>query len=383
MIEIKDKSLCSGCHACFNVCPKECIEMKSDNEGFWYPEVDKNKCVDCHLCEKACPIINLKESNNNPKAYACYNKDENIRMDSSSGGLFTLLASKTINNGGVVYGAMFNEQFEVIHGKVSTNDELKLFRGAKYTQSKLGDTYKNVKQDLDKGTEVYFSGTPCQIDGLLTYLNKKYDNLICQDIICHGVPSPKVWKEYLKTFKGNINKVKFRNKEDGWTGYKVEIESNEQSYMNHHSNDIYMKAFLSNICLRPSCYNCHSKSLHRNSDITLADFWGINNIDSSMNDNKGTSLVFIDSKKGQELYDSLEENIVFREVDINEAVKYNPSAYQSVALTDKRKQFFNNYNGENLNEVVKELTKVSLLKKISKFVYRVIRKLRRMILNDK
>lgn len=381
MIIINDKSLCSGCYACFNVCPKKCIEMKVDNEGFWYPKVENDKCVDCHMCEKVCPILNINKNKYVPKAYACYNKDTTIRMDSSSGGIFTLLASNTISNGGIVYGAMFNNQFEVVHGRVTTDEELKLLRGAKYSQSKLGNTYNNVKRDLDEGVEVYFSGTPCQIDGLLTFLNKKYENLICQDIICHGVPSPKVWKEYLQTFGGRINKIKFRNKDNGWADYNIEIESDNQLYKKNHDKDIFMKSFLNNMCLRPSCYNCHSKSLRRNSDITLADFWGIDNIDLSMNDNKGTSLVFVNSEKGKKLYSGIGDDIIFKEVDINEAARYNPSAYQSVTLTDKRKIFFNNYNGRNLNKIVNKLTKVSINMKINKFIRRILGKVKRTFFN--
>lgn len=176
MIEIKDKTKCSGCHSCMNICPKNCITMKVDEEGFWYPKVDKEKCIECSLCEKRCSILNDMSIENNPQAYACYNKDEEIRKESSSGGIFTLLASYIIDNCGIVYGAAFNESFEVEHMGVMNKQDLSKLRGSKYVQSKLGDTYSKIRLQLNQGKLVYFSGTPCQIDGLLCFLNKNLLN---------------------------------------------------------------------------------------------------------------------------------------------------------------------------------------------------------------
>ncbi|MFR1757493.1 MAG: Coenzyme F420 hydrogenase/dehydrogenase, beta subunit C-terminal domain, partial [Thomasclavelia spiroformis] len=324
MIVIKDKSMCSGCHGCMNICPKNCITMKEDNEGFWYPIVDREKCIECGLCEKSCPILNDMSVKNSPKAYACYNKDDEIRKESSSGGIFTLLASYIIKRGGVVYGAAFNNKFEVEHIQVSTIDDLSKLRGSKYVQSKLGNTYSEIKKLLSQEKLVYFSGTPCQVDGLLSFLNKKYDNLICQDIICHGVPSPKLWKYYLRQFKLEDNaKIVFRDKSTGWDSYSFTINQNNK-YSQLASQNDYMKVFLKDLCLRPSCYDCHSKSLHRNSDITLGDFWGIKEIYSEMYDeNKGTSLVFINSDKGKNIFNKILNEIKFKYVDIDKASLYN------------------------------------------------------------
>ena len=364
MIEIKDKAKCSGCHSCINICPKNCIEMKVDKEGFWYPEVDKEKCIECRLCEKRCPILNDMSVVNDPKAYACYNKDDRIREESSSGGIFTLLASYIIDKGGIVYGASFNQNFEVEHIEVTNKEDLSKLRGSKYVQSKLGNTYSKIKEHLNQDRLVYFSGTPCQIDGLLCFLNKRYDKLICQDLICHGVPSPKAWKKYLneqnKRFNDIPKNINFRNKKYGWESFDICIEYEKQIFNEIHKKDTFMQAFLNNLCLRPSCYDCHSKSMHRNSDITLADFWGIKEVCSEMYDSKGTSLVFINSKKGQELFNQIIQKMKYREVDINEATKYNPSASKSVKIPKKRDEFMSGLFSNNFDKYVRKYTKMSV-----------------------
>lgn len=375
MIEIKDKSKCSGCHSCMNICPKNCIEMKVDQEGFWYPAVDKEKCIKCGLCEKRCPILNDMSIENTPHAYACYNNDEKIRKESSSGGIFTLLASYIIDNGGIVYGAAFNQNFEVEHIEVTNKQDLSKLRGSKYVQSKLGNTYSKIKEHLNQNKLVYFSGTPCQIDGLLCFLNKKYDNLICQDIVCHGVPSPKIWKHYLKKFDLEKNaKISFRDKSTGWDSYSFSIKQDNNSFKELSSQNEYMKVFLKDLCLRPSCYDCHSKSLHRNSDITLADFWGIKDVCPEMYDNKGTSLVFINSDKGKELFDKISNDIKYQEVDINDASKHNPSSFKSVNIPEKREDYMANIFNNQFDKYSKKYTKLPLLLRIKIIVARFINK---------
>lgn len=364
MIKIEDKSKCSGCHSCYNVCPKHCITMIEDQEGFWYPEVDKNQCIDCGLCEKRCPILSDMKVDNQPVAYACYNKDESIRKESSSGGVFTLLATLVIEHGGIVYGASFNDENMVEHIEINNVNDLSKLRGSKYVQSRIRDTYSRVREYLNQGRLVYFSGTPCQIDGLLAYLNKKYENLILQDIVCHGVPSPKVWKKYLEQF--NIEKdarILFRDKSTGWDSYSFTIDQKDK-FTQLSSQNEYMKVFLKDLCLRPSCYDCHSKSLHRNSDITLADFWGINNICPELYDNEGTSLVFINSEKGKELFNRIKKNIVYKEVNIDEASKYNPSSYKSVTMPDKRNKYMENIFDNDFNKYSKKYIKNTFIDKI-------------------
>lgn len=379
MIDIKDKSKCSGCHSCYNICPKQCITMKEDQEGFWYPELDVEQCIDCGLCEKRCPILNDMKIDNQPQAYACYNKDESIRKESSSGGVFTLLASLVIEKGGIVYGASFNNENMVEHIEIDNVNDLNKLRGSKYVQSKIGNTYSRVKDYLNQGRLVYFSGTPCQIDGLLAFLNKRYDNLILQDIVCHGVPSPKVWKKYLEQF--NIEedaKISFRDKSTGWDSYSFTIDQKEK-FTQLSSQNEYMKVFLKDLCLRPSCYDCHSKSLHRNSDITLADFWGIKNICPELYDNKGTSLVFINSKKGKELFENIKQDIEYKEVNIEEASKYNPSSYKSVPVPDKRNKYMENIFDNDFNRYSKKYTKTPLILKVKIIISICLHKVKKII----
>ncbi|EOC99328.1 Coenzyme F420 hydrogenase/dehydrogenase, beta subunit C-terminal domain [Caldisalinibacter kiritimatiensis] len=358
--KINEKKDCVGCYACANICPVNCISMISDREGFWYPKIDYDKCIKCGKCIDVCPTINHKTVKNKPVAYACINKDESIRLKSSSGGVFTLLAEQIIENGGVVFGAGFNENFEVVHSYVETKEELERFRGSKYVQSKIGETYKQVKNILELGRKVVFTGTPCQIAGLKTFLGKAYENLLCADIICHGVPSPEVWKKYIiyreEKAGSSTKRIAFRRKDEGWKRYSVSfIFKNDTEYRQIFRQDSYMRAFLKDICLRPSCYDCQFKTIYRQSDITLADFWGIQNILPEMDDDKGTSLVFVNSIAGQAMFEKLKDKILFNEVDINEAVKYNSAAIKSVKYNPKRIDFFNEINnGEPFDRLVKK-----------------------------
>ena len=228
MIKIKAKEDCCGCYACYNICPKECITMESDNEGFWYPKIDKDKCINCNLCEKVCPIINKPNSSlYEKKSYAVFNKNEKIRLESSSGGIFSLLAEYVINNHGNVYGAVFDEDFNVKHVKINILQDINLLRGSKYVQSRINDIFKSIKFDLKNNKIVLFTGTPCQIAGLQSFLQKKYDNLILMDIVCHGVPSPLVWQQYInelkQNYKQNIKSIYFRDKSTGWKTYSVKF----------------------------------------------------------------------------------------------------------------------------------------------------------------
>lgn len=217
MICLTDKSQCCGCEACRNVCPKQCITLKEDKEGFLYPEINVTTCIKCGLCERVCPMLLQSNKERMPVAvYAAKHKDDNIRLVSSSGGAFTFLAEKVIEQGGVVFGARFDENWQVVHDYVETKSELSLFRGSKYVQSRIGNSYQQVQQFLKSGRLVLFTGTSCQILGLKLFLRKQYDNLLAIDVICHGVPSPKVWKKYLNEVAfghcSQITDISFRNK---------------------------------------------------------------------------------------------------------------------------------------------------------------------------
>lgn len=378
MIEIRTKEDCCGC---YNICPKECITMESDNEGFWYPKIDKNKCINCNLCKKVCPIINKPNSFlYEKKSYAVFNKNEKIRLESSSGGIFSLLAEYVINNYGSVYGAVFDEDFNVKHIKITSLQDIELLRGSKYVQSRINDIFKSIKFDLKNNKMVLFTGTPCQVAGLQSFLQKKYNNLILIDIVCHGVPSPLVWQQYIdelkQNYKQDIKSIYFRDKSTGWKTYSVKFLFDKDEYKNIGFKDIYMKGFLNDIYLRPSCYNCNFKGIERVSDITVADFWGIENILPKMDDDKGTSLIVIHSEKGKQLFDELSEKMILNEVNLNEAIKYNSSMIKSVKYNEKRNSFFAELNsGKELTDLIRKYTKISFEKRVKNKIKSIIKKL--------
>ena len=381
MIEVRNKKDCCGCYACYNICPKECITMESDSEGFWYPKIDKNKCIDCNLCEKVCPIINkFNSSLYEEKSYAVFNKNEKIRLESSSGGIFSILAEYVINNHGSVYGAAFDEDFNVKHIKITSLQDIELLRGSKYVQSRTNDIFKSIKFDLKNNKMVLFTGTPCQVAGLQSFLQKKYDNLILMDIVCHGVPSPLVWQQYIdelkQNYKQDIKSIYFRDKSTGWKTYSVKFLFDKDEYKNFGFKDIYMKGFLNDIYLRPSCYNCNFKGIERVSDITVADFWGIEKVLPKMDDDKGTSLIVIHSEKGKQLFDELSEKMILNEVNLNEAIKYNPSMIKSVKYNEKRNSFFAELSsGKELTDLIRKYTKISFGKRVKNKIKSIIKRL--------
>ncbi len=371
------EGLCTGCGACVQICPTACISMKADAEGFWYPTIDRTQCINCHLCDRQCPVLAPKNSFAWEKHYyAAYNKKEMDRLASSSGGFFTLLAEQIIKQGGVVFGAAFMPDFSVEHIVVDNFEELYKLRGSKYVQSKIGNCYKAAKKYLEQGRKVLFTGTPCQISGLNSFLGREYGNLYTQDIICHGVPSPLVWEKYIKYREkkaaSKTQRTFFRHKKYGWKMYSVQFEfENCTEYIQVHSADLYMVSFLRNWSLRPSCYECSFKGLDRSSDITLADFWGIDNIAPEMNDDKGCSLVMVNSQKGQDLFNSIADNVCSMSVDINEAVKYNSSAISSVKIPEQREKFLKKVKKVNFERAVRSCSKQ---KKNGSFVRRAIKK---------
>ena len=368
-----EKNQCCGCSACQDTCPKNAITMVEDKEGFLYPVINKKRCVDCGMCYNVCPNINVKAKESLLKAYAAYNKNEKIRLKSSSGGIFTLITEDILKKNGVVYGAAFNENFEVKHIRITNIIELEKLRGSKYVQSKCNGIYSECKRDLDSGMNVLFSGTPCQIEALKCYLKKPYDNLFCVDIICHGVPSRLVWRKYLQYrvnfAKSKIEQIAFRLKNEGWKQFAVQfVFANGTAYCQNLHKDIFMRGFLKNLYLRPSCYACKFKTKERVSDITLADFWGINNIYHDVDDDKGMSLVIVHSREGLNLFEKLKTSMFYREANLNEALIYNSSMIKSVMPNKNRVKFFEEIQNDNFNEIVIKYTKEALLEKIKKFL---------------
>lgn len=381
MVDILEKFKCTGCTACYNICPKQCITMESDNEGFWYPNIDKNKCINCNLCEKVCPIINpIKKDDSKKIAYAVINKDFKVRLKSSSGGVFSILAEYIIENNGIVYGASFDENFNIKHKRISCITNLDLLRGSKYVQSFIGNIYQQVKNDLENNKQVLFSGTPCQVEGLRSYLRKEYVNLITMDFICHGVPSPLVWKKYIEEMnlskQENIKNIYFRNKDNGWRSFSLKIIFDKKVYINSVKNDLFMKGFLQDIYLRPSCYSCEFKKINRISDITVADFWGIEYVLPNLDDDKGISSVVIHTEKGKYLFDKLKDKMIFNEVKLNDILKYNPSMLVSAKYNKKREGFFSELNSEKeLIDLIKKYTKISFKERIKYKLKLIVKKI--------
>lgn len=393
MIKIKDKRLCCGCSACIQKCPKHCIVMQEDDEGFLYPKIDKSMCIDCHLCEKVCPCLNQKKPREALKCYAAFNLNETVRNDSSSGGIFTELAEKVINDGGVVFGARFNDKWKVIHSYTETISGLAKFRGSKYVQSFIGNTYKEAELFLKQGRKVLFSGTPCQIAGLRLFLRKEYENLLAVDFICHGVPSPGVFRWYLQEEldsyasknncitikplssirsipKGDIlipegievKNIRFRDKKEGWKKYSFALllaeatadgKKNTVSLSSTLKEHPFLRGFLRNLYLRPSCSFCPSKNIKSGSDITMADFWGSQNIAELQDDDKGLSAIMINSKKGADIFDVL--NVCSIPVEFGTICQYNSAISHSTTLNNGRKIFFHSRRS-SFKSLVQSLT---------------------------
>ena len=379
MIEIQKQSDCCGCGGCSQACPKQCIEMKADNEGFLYPSVDKNACVDCGLCDKSCPILisKIDESKKAVRqdAYVAYHLDETIRMNSSSGGVFTALAKDVIQRGGIVFGAAFDQEFLVHHICVEDLNGLEKLRGSKYLQSRTEDTFREAKAALNQGRQVLYSGTGCQIAGLKAYLKQSYPNLLTVDILCHGVPSPLLWKHYLleleHTHGAKAQQITFRKKDPGWKRFSLSLLfSNNQVYMHTLKEDPYMQMFLKNICLRPSCYDCKFKTIHSQADITLGDCWGIEKYMPEIDDDKGISVIFVHTRNGSGAISRITSSVYIQKADFQQVQQ--SMVYESVMQHPHRRRFFVDLaSGESSSRLY------SLLE--FSFAERAVRKLKQLL----
>jgi coenzyme F420-reducing hydrogenase beta subunit len=370
--------------------------MKEDTEGFLYPAIDEEKCTQCKQCEKICPVTIQQNARKPLHVYAAKNPNEEIRSQSSSGGMFTLFAEHIIHEGGVVFGARFNDNWEVIHDYAETIEGLSVFRGSKYVQSKVNDAYKKAEDFLITGRKILFSGTPCQISGLKAFLKKDYDNLLTVDLICAGVPSPLVWKKYLVEILNNslskfdlIKEIKFRDKKSGWSTFSfvinflVQNDIEYSSYSELWSKNSYMRAFFRGLFIRPSCYNCPARFFKSGSDITIGDYWGIQNVLPEFDDNKGLSCVIINTQKGNNYYNFLERDE--RETSYENALSKNIILEQSVKLPSKRNRFFKEQNNGNIVLLIeKSITPplyrriiVSVLKKLN--LYTLIKRIKNKV----
>ncbi len=339
----KDKFSCYGCTACASICPKNAIDMVEDDEGCIYPKINKEKCVNCGLCEKICIYRKAIKNTYEKKAYAVYNKDEQIRMTSSSGGIFTGLYKKVIDEGGYVVGVKYNKEMEPVYDIVNTVEECEKFKGAKYVRAECRGIYTKIKEKLEEDKKVLVTGTPCFINGLKSYLGKDYYNLIMMDIICHGTPSPKIFRKYIEELENEygskVTDFKFRDKKNGWqtATIKITLENGKVIYRLLKQNS-YGSAFLKSLTYRPCCYNCEFVHGNTVADITAADFWATRVKYQEMDDNKGISLVLINSKKGLDIFNNIKEEYKCEEIPFEDAFLGNHT--RPVDITTARQVIF-------------------------------------------
>ena len=411
MIRISDSSRCCGCSACVQRCPKQCISLREDAEGFLYPEVDTSHCVNCGLCEQVCPELHADAERQPLQTFAAINPDAGVRLASSSGGVFTALAEVVIDAGGVVFGAAFDAHWEVRHRYAETREELAAFRGSKYVQSVIGDTFLQAERFLKSGRQVLFSGTPCQIAGLRRFLRRDYDLLLCVDFICHGVPSPGVFRVYLAekmakiARKGEekyrfafstipsipkadalaarlgcrIEDIRFRDKTNGWKKYRFALSLSKASAagekiqfcaLNGFTENAFMQAFLRDLILRPSCYACPAKCFRSGSDLTLGDYWGVEHEAPHLDDDGGTSLVFVNSERGQHFLSSLP--FAFHSQPFERVHAHNSSISASVNRPINRKFFFMMLRRSGFFRALGATTNPSLPFRLWRKLYRMI-----------
>lgn len=357
--------------------------MQEDNEGFLYPVINQDECIECGKCVSACMINNEIPSRPKLKAYAGINNDDAIRDISSSGGIFAELAKHVIKHQGIVFGAKFNKNWEVIHDYTDKMEKVSSFYGSKYVQSNIGQSYKQAKYFLELGRVVLFSGTPCQIAGLILFLNKKYNNLITLDFVCHSIPSPKVWKLYRKKVLYNISKennlkesyfshISFRSKVNGWNDFHFECIVKDAKtvikFAESHKINPYMAAFLKDLSIRPVCTNCLVRDHKSGADITLADFWGVEKYHSRNNrliDNKGASIIITYTDTGNHLLKLIKENIYLIEIpyeEIEEDKLHSPIT-KSATKNRYRATFFNQIDKIDIEKNIKKNIRKGLLRK--------------------
>lgn len=372
---------CSGCSACHDACPKGAIRMIADDEGFLYPEIDSSRCVNCGLCARACPSLNRPAPRTPLAVYAAKANDTALRLASSSGGIFSLLARQILAKGGKVFGAAFDKRdWSVEHIGVSDESGLAELRGSKYVQSSTAGIYREVKSALEANLPVLFTGTPCQIAALRAYLNLQpstsTSNLYLVEVICHGAPSPKVWQTYLASLGVAPKLVTYRDKSTGWKRYSISIEAAKGcDYTSPYPQDPYMIAFLRELCNRLSCHDCQVRELRSGSDLTIADFWGIQDELPAFDDDRGASLVLVNTEKGAAFFQELSDAIESAPSSFEVAAKHNSALVRSPAPNPRRARFLSRVTPSNFAALARKLTRPTWLARLRPFLGRLVRKL--------
>lgn len=361
-LEIKDKFSCYGCSACANVCPKNAIKMVKDIEGFIYPEIDKKECIECGLCKKVCIYKNKKlfKYDINRKAYAVYSKNPQIRKTSSSGGVFTGLYKYVIEQNGYVVGVKYDKDMKPVYDMVKEESECELFKGSKYVRADCGEIYAKIKEKLENNNLVLATGTPCFISGLKSFLRKEYKNLITMDVLCHGTPSPKLFEKYIeeleRKYQSKVINFKFRDKKNGWQTPTITIDfENGKRISKMLVKNNFGNAFSKGLINRPSCYNCEFVGYNSSSDIRVADFWATRDKYKSMDDNKGISMVLLNTEKGKNIFDKIKANYNYTEIPYEDALLRNHITPDTI--TDERQRLFNLIDQESISKILSRYNK--------------------------
>ena len=385
-------SLCSGCSACYAACPSKAISMKPDCEGFTYPHVDDSLCVKCGLCERVCPVLHPNNAREPLSVYAAKAKDDKLRMESSSGGIFSLLARRIIADGGIVYGAAIcGDDLTVRHCSAENEEELSWLRGSKYVQSAIGDTYWSVRRQLETGRKVLFSGTPCQVAALRNFLGNDYDNLFCVEVICHAVPSPLAWRKFLEKRATALaqgrdsarpeavidRRISFRRKNCGWKRFSLSLRfANDKEYLGDLYTDTFLRGFLGELYNRPSCHACSARELRSGADITIADYWNVHQRFPEMDDDLGTSVVLVNSSKGMLLLERITTLCDIVESDYADVRRVNPAVYRSSSPHPRRCKFFQfASDGADFDATVERLLRRPLWRRIASLAKRTLKRL--------
>lgn len=391
MIKILKPEDCCGCTACASICPQQCIAMKADEEGFAYPHVNAEKCVECGLCEKVCPVKNREQTPESLlESYVLRNNCDDVLMNSPSGGAFSAMAQILLEENAAVYGAVFDTDWTVRHLRTEDASMLGRFRGSKYVQSDMTGIYPQVKSDLRRGGTVLFSGTPCQVDGLMRYLGKDYPKLYTVDVICHGVPSPKLWRLYRgyqeQRFGSDLAEANFRNKTYGYHSGSMRLRfENGREYYGSARVDYMLKAFFKEIASRPSCYDCPVKKLEHRADLSLYDCWNADKLLGYPCDDRGYTNVLAHTEKGRELLERMRPLCFVQKVDTEQAVALDGVMIQKSAVPNKnRGLFYQSLDADGLKKTVDRFIPVTgkdqAVEKSKRILYRlgVINAIRRM-----